>query len=404
MNSFTASCPFWLSEKLIQAGGEISFYDYMNLALNDTQYGAYASGNIKVGKKGDFATSPSLGSDFAKLLATQVNDWLRQLEEYIECKERVSLIELGPGEGDLTLDLINQLKILNPSVKKKLDVILIEANKGMEKRQRKKLKGEKDIPINWMTFQDLQKTKIVGVIIAHEVFDALPVERVIYRDGNLFRMGVCLDKKQESYLLKSIEMPMTEEIFKIISELKDSYQIEIPPLQVNNGWESEIHLGAYEWFKESSNLLFTGPLLIIDYAFEAYRYYRAAREYGTLISYKGQKTNENYLYQAGSWDITAHLCMETIIMSAEKYGWSYQGQTRQGQALLALGLAQEIYSLQEMSINELPIALEKRETLLRLVDPYSLGDFRWIVFSLNKFRLNNNSNLILKTKIFQEPN
>ena len=53
----------------------------MDWALNDPKYGAYSSGKLKIGPRGDFATSPSLGSDFAELLAIQLVDWLEKLQE-----------------------------------------------------------------------------------------------------------------------------------------------------------------------------------------------------------------------------------------------------------------------------------------------------------------------------------
>ena len=53
---------------------------------------------------------------------------------------------------------------------------------------------------------------------------------------------------------------------------------------------------------------------------------------------------------------------------------------RQGEALLALGLAERLYGLQSLPPAELPQALQRREALLRLVDPSGLGDFRWLLF------------------------
>ena len=61
-------------------------------------------------------------------------------------------------------------------------------------------------------------------------------------------------------------------------------------------------------------------------------------------------------------------------------GWTALDQVRQGEALLALGLAERLYGLQLLPPAELPQALQRREALLRLVDPSGLGDFRWILF------------------------
>ena len=53
---------------------------------------------------------------------------------------------------------------------------------------------------------------------------------------------------------------------------------------------------------------------------------------------------------------------------------------RQGEALLALGLAERLHGLQNLAPADLPQALQRREALLRLVDPVCLGEFRWLTF------------------------
>ena len=63
----TARCPKWLIDTIAGAGGSISFYKYMDLVLNDIENGFYSTGRLKIGKDGDFCTSPSLGIDFARL-------------------------------------------------------------------------------------------------------------------------------------------------------------------------------------------------------------------------------------------------------------------------------------------------------------------------------------------------
>ena len=74
------------------------------------------------------------------------------------------------------------------------------------------------------------------------------------------------------------------------------------------------------------------------------------------------------------------------------------GETRQGQALLALGLSNFLYSLQETCSNDLSAALNRRESLLRLVDPVGLGDFRWLAFQKD-----NSNDLIFGKRFLEEP-
>ena len=100
MDSDFAPCPAWLVKRLVQTGGSMSFHQFMDLALNDPINGAYSSGRLKIGKRGDFATSPSISSDFAELLATQLVDWFSQLDKINQSQSLLTLVEVGPGEGD----------------------------------------------------------------------------------------------------------------------------------------------------------------------------------------------------------------------------------------------------------------------------------------------------------------
>ena len=76
MNSLPANNPEWLIKKIINKGGTISVYEYMDFVLNDPNNGYYGSGKANLGPKGDFVTSPSMSDDFAFLLSKQIYEWL----------------------------------------------------------------------------------------------------------------------------------------------------------------------------------------------------------------------------------------------------------------------------------------------------------------------------------------
>ena len=102
MNPTAVPCPDWLAVHLQQAGGAITFRQFMTLALNDPDHGYYGAGHARIGPDGDFVTSPSLGTDFTALLATQLIQWLKAFPQEM----RLSIVEIGPGDGHLAADLI----------------------------------------------------------------------------------------------------------------------------------------------------------------------------------------------------------------------------------------------------------------------------------------------------------
>ena len=149
-------------------------------------------------------------------------------------------------------------------------------------------------------------------------------------------------------------------------------------------WTTEWHIDNSEWLKDLYGKINNGILLIIDYAKEAKKYYASNTSDGTIVSYKNQKMLTNVLDSPGNCDLTSHVCIETLINDAETIGFNTAGITKQGEALLALGLAERIYGIQKEFKKDLSNAFSRREALLRLVNPVCLGNFKWFVF--NKFK------------------
>src|SRR5215217_7775652 len=89
----------------IKKDGPVSFRDFMEMALYYPEYGYYTSAEDKIGKHGDYYTSPYLTSMFGFMIA-------KQLEEmwYILDKKPFTIVEYGAGSGSLCNDILNQLK------------------------------------------------------------------------------------------------------------------------------------------------------------------------------------------------------------------------------------------------------------------------------------------------------
>ena len=379
-----AAVPPWLQERLLAEGGEIPFSTYMDWVLHDPQHGAYGSGRLRIGPQGDFVTSPSLGGDFAALLAPQLVEWLLPLlaDKATATGERLALVESGPGEGTLALDLALVLARDWPELAKRLELVLVEPNPGMAARQRQLL-GACPLPVRWSSFEQLAQAPVRGVVLAHEVLDALAVERIVW-DGTSWRqqlvrlnlVGLSGDATAEPLLRLEAGEPLEP---SVLSRLQPLGLLEPNP-QRPEGWCTEWHPAVEPWLKRCAAALQQGTLLVVDYALEAWRYYAPQRSNGTLMAYRQQQACSDPLVEPGAWDLTAHLCIEALLIDAEAAGWQPLGHCRQGEALLALGLAERLHGLQNLPVSGLEEALARREALLRFVDPGALGDFRWLAF------------------------
>ncbi len=409
MTGHSASCPLWLQQRFEQSGGSVPFSQFMAWALHDPEYGAYGSGHLKIGKEGDFVTSTTLGPDFSALMGCQLVQWLRTLALNHPTKT-LSIVEVGPGEAELSCDLIDHLVEQLPDLIHRLELVLVETNPGMEQRQRKRLEqhqssheSQQRLPHRWTSLSNLKTYPVIGVLIAHELLDAFAVERLVLNDGRLRRQIVQLQQGSdgEKRLHWGTE-PIPQELQERMDATLSATQIALPPEDAEDGWTTEWHDACADWFAEASEAFIAGHLLVVDYALEAHRYYSAPRGEGTLIAYQNQRASDNVLLDAGKQDLTAHLCLETVVHQATSNGWTLEGQCRQGEALLALGLAERFSSLQQLPGHQLAEVLQRREALLRLVDPACLGEFRWLSF-LRFNPLLPNSGTGERSQFLQEP-
>ncbi len=387
MNSLPANNHEWLKRKIIKKGGIISFHAFMNIVLNDPNNGYYGSGKAKLGSQGDFVTSPSMSEDFAFLLSKQIEEWLIQFNSRGLCDLKMSIVEFGAGDGSLISGIIQYFFKNNKKLLKTIRIVIIEPNEGMIKKQKKKLEKylKLGLEIVWKSLEEIKDKSLVGIILANEVLDALPVERIINRKGKIYRQGVSLDKNSGKLMYEDIST--TKELNKSIAIAQEKLSISIPPKDAPEGWATEWHIEDEIWLRSVYEKINNGILLIIDYAKEAKKYYSSSNINGTLISYKNQKIVSNLFASPGNCDLTTHLCIETLIHDSETIGFKTIGFVKQGEALLALGLAERLYEVKNELKKDISKALSRREALLRLVDPLCLGDFKWFIFS--KFQKEN---------------
>ena len=366
------SLPAWLVQRLRAAGGQVSFHTYMEWVLHDPRHGAYGRGRLRIGPQGDFVTAPALGGEFAALLAPQIAAWLEEIPGPL------ALVEAGPGEAQLAAQLCEAITDQWPALARRLELVLVEPNAGMARRQRQRLEGC-GLPCRWVSFRELAQAPVRGVVLAHEVLDALAVERILWDGAHWRRQDVALvsaDDPSPQLALTAGPVLATADVEPLMALMQGRQ----PLRELPSGWCTEVHSGLAPWLAEAAAALAQGQLLVIDYALEAWRYYAPARANGTLMAYRNQQASPDPLQDPGDWDLTAHLCIDSLETAARATGWQPLGWCRQGEALLALGLAGRLHGLQRGEAGQLAELLGRREALLRLVDPRALGDFRWLAY------------------------
>lgn len=319
----------------IKKQGPISFHDFMEMALYHPELGYYTSSTDKIGKHGDYYTSPYFTNVFGNIIAKQlVEMWL------LTGKKDFTIVEYGAGMGSLCVDILNQLK-LNKAFFESIRYCIIEKSEAMRLKEKKiidrNLLAEK---ICWYDSID-HIPPFTGCVLANEVLDNFSVHKVVMKGNQLKEVFV---DHNDGFV----------EILKPAgTDLKDYFialGIELP-----NDFCTEVNLEAIEWIKTISSALEKGFVLTIDYGYPSAELYRFHRRLGTIVCYNKHTVNDLPYENIGQQDITAHVNFSALKFWGTKHGLNNCGFTSQSQFLLGLGLTEHLRKLEEHENNNFEI-------------------------------------------------
>jgi SAM-dependent MidA family methyltransferase len=337
----------------IEKGGPIPFSQFMEWCLYHPEYGYYQSERPKIGRDGDYYTSPCVHPLFGSLIARQLSQMSEQLGV-----ETFDVVEMGGGRGFLCEDVLQWARKNSSVFYQRLRYHLIETAPSFLKEQRERLSEyKKEGKIFWMDLEALEegKVQIKGCFLSNELVDAFPVHQVIFDHGELKEIYVAQDHGQ----LKEQRGELSD------SRIASYFQSMGITLQEDQ--RAEVNLKALDWMEKVAWCLKKGFVLTIDYGYLAKELYGPHRREGTLLCYTQHQTSDNPYERLGQQDITSHVNFTSLIQKGEEVGLQFTGLVPQYQFLLALGLLQEMESLgREMPEMD---ALQLRLSLKHLIEP-----------------------------------
>ncbi len=292
--------------------GPITFRDFMEMALYHPQVGYYATSSERIGKKGDYFTSISLGPLFGRALA-------RQLMEMMHILDGGVLVEMGAGQGHLAKDILEELATQGVRV----TYIIVEKSPAMRDVQRAKLEDFSEV--RWVEgLGNLEPLE--GVFFSNELVDAFPVHLVEMAEDGL--MEVLVDWRGGKFR-EVLAPPTTPRLERYFQELK----VNLPP-----GFRTEINLDALDWLAEVASRLKRGFLITIDYGYPSRELYQDYRSRGTLMAYYRHQAGEDPYVRVGEQDLTSHVNFSALAHWGRKWGLDVTGFTDQAHFLLSLGI------------------------------------------------------------------
>ncbi len=346
----------------IRAGGPLTVAEYMELVLYHPQLGYYSRVRTRSGRTGDFFTSVDLGPVFGEMLAVQIAEMHRLMtpraphpgERWFE------LVEAGAGDGQLSRDLLDAAVDHHPELYGSLRLHLVERSPVARQAQTATLGPHAHL----LASQDSQlPDRVVGVILANELLDALPAHLVEMREEGLCEIYV---DARGADLVERPGPPSTPELASYLERVG---------ARLAPGWRAEVSLAAIRWVREVARRLRRGFLLLIDYGHEATELYSATHAGGTLVTYRDHRLappsvrEPAWLADPGERDITLHVDLTSTRQAATSEHLRPLGMLDQTYFLLGLGAADRLSEQSGDGLRD----IKRRLALKTLLLPGGLG-------------------------------
>ncbi|PKB65968.1 MAG: hypothetical protein BZY81_08715 [SAR202 cluster bacterium Io17-Chloro-G4] len=338
--------------------GAITFAEFMELALYWPEGGYYVTRD-SIGASGDFYTSPRVHPVFGALIALQLFQMWRLLDE----PDPFTVVELGAGNGLLCRDIIAAAGELPPPFSRSLNYVCLD---------RRNSKGVESAPDGSAAFASVSRLaaagipfrSIVGCLISNEYFDAFPVHQVTMVEGRLSEIYVYQSDGELVAKTGELSDPALEARFKEMDVV------------FKEGQTAEVNLALEGWAQEVDQALESGFILTIDYGDPASQLYSAEKRFrGTLTTFQNHVQIDSPLRHVGHQDITAQVDFTTLVDAGRRYGIETLGFTSQAQFLGQLGLPGIRQRLRRMNLPQ-NAAEANRAGMLDLARPGGLGDFK----------------------------
>jgi SAM-dependent MidA family methyltransferase len=208
------------------------------------------------------------------------------------------------------------------------------------------------------------------VLHASELYDAMPVHRVVQRPDGLQELRVMAGADGLGWR----EAPAAQPLCDYLA----GHRVSLVDNQV-----AEINLGARSHHRQTlAALAGDGVALLLDYGYEAVRLYNPrGRRGGSLACYREHRLSRDPLLVPGQQDITAHVNWDDLRLAAEEAGWCEVGLWPLAEALVRGGLAAELELAGLGSEAELDSrVVSERQEVKRLLDPDGMGsDLKMLV-------------------------
>ncbi|MGZ6988615.1 MAG: SAM-dependent methyltransferase [Thermoanaerobaculia bacterium] len=322
----------------IRAEGPLRFDRFMEAALYDPE-GGYYEREGRVGRDGDFVTGPSWHPAFGRTMARIARRLLEEEREREEISAKgeeglpsglraatnvVDIVDVGAGEGELLQAADEALRAWG--LREEFRLV------GVERSAVRREKARRNCPsATWLSsFEEISSVR--GLIVAYELFDALPVRALFFEGERLLERVVTLGPK-DRFVWALAECADGAELLE---------RFRARGIHLLRNQMLEIRPGAAGLATALAARVSSGLLLVFDYGAPAKALYSAARQNGTLEAFVGHTVTRDVLSGPGGRDLTAWVDFTELAEALSGTGLDVAGPVSQSRVLASAGIFEDL--------------------------------------------------------------
>lgn len=296
-------------DRIVRAGGDVSFATYMGWCLYDEEWGYYSSNRPKVGKKGDFYTCTQVGDVLGYALVRAID---RQWRQEVAVTDSLLLVEWGAGEGQLAEAVLHACATSSFPWAKHMQYIAVERSALHRRRMQERLRSFAHVTMTDDAEVALARfPHAYTVVLANEWLDALPVHRVTW-DGAMW---------QEHRVASDGHSLMTRYVPVDATSVLSQW-LQAQSIDVCVGQTLEIPLEALDWIRRFGKTIVRGGCFLIDYGADMMTLTERGRLHGTLRCFQNHQVRLDPLVAIGKQDMTAHVNTTWCEQVAKMHGFT----------------------------------------------------------------------------------
>lgn len=345
-------------KSIILEKGKITFREFMELALYHPRFGYYMSPEKKIGKEGDFYTSP----DVHKVFGTVIMKQLKEMRKLLSAGNTFHVIEGGAGKGSMCCQILDAAREREEELYHALHYHIVEKSDALAEIQKENIKEANHTgKVTWhKDIKGLLNKAKTAVVLSNELIDAFPVHRVIFNGRQWEEIYV----RTEGENFSEETGPLSnDELKHSLSLLEDSF---------TEGYTTEINVEGPRWITDVAKNLEKGFILTIDYGYPRGDYYSPLRNAGTFLCYYQHTTCEDPYIRVGEQDITAHVDFSSLAEAGKEEGLELTGYCEQFHFLMGLGVFDEFHANDEANSFNTE-SLQENMAIKRLLMPDAMG-------------------------------